>query len=225
MHPARYEALQASIDVLCSPTPLTLEYDAAAPPMPIHFSNPDFLSKFEHPFPRFAQGAFKTALRALYGERLRALRVATETIDEKIGASFRQWGKPTEGTFRFVEKRLRELAPAAAAASSAGPASAASDSEGVCERFYMVGDNPTSDMEGARRANIHHRTSVHPNPQTTTWRGVLVRTGVFKEGDETNGAAAVVDGIGEAVEWILQQEGLGGGGEEGNGAVGDKRKR
>ena len=89
----------------------------------------------------------------------------------------------------------------------------------------MVGDNPTSDMEGARRANIHHRTSVHPNPQTTTWRGVRVRTGVFKEGDETNGAAAVVDGIGEAVEWILQQEGLGGGGEEGNGAVGDKRKR
>ena len=34
--------------------------------MPIHFSNPDFLSKFEHPYPRFAQGAFKIALRALY---------------------------------------------------------------------------------------------------------------------------------------------------------------
>ena len=37
-----------------------------AEPMPIHFSNPDFLSKFEHPYPRFAQGAFKIALRALY---------------------------------------------------------------------------------------------------------------------------------------------------------------
>ena len=32
----------------------------------------------------------------------------------------------------------------------------------------------------------------------TTWTGVLVRTGVFKEGDETNGAAAVVDGVAEA---------------------------
>lgn len=50
-----YEALQTSIDVLCSPTPLSLEFDPNAAPMPIHFSNPDFLSKFEHPFPRFAQ--------------------------------------------------------------------------------------------------------------------------------------------------------------------------
>ena len=50
-----YEALQISIDVLCSPTPLSLEFDPTAAPMPIHFSNPDFLSKFEHPFPRFAQ--------------------------------------------------------------------------------------------------------------------------------------------------------------------------
>jgi ribonucleotide monophosphatase NagD (HAD superfamily) len=60
-----YEALQISIDVLCSPTPLSLEFDPTAAPMPIHFSNPDFLSKFEHPFPRFAQ------VRA----RLRAARV------------------------------------------------------------------------------------------------------------------------------------------------------
>ena len=65
----------------------------------------------------------------------------------------------------------------------------------------MVGDNPTSDMEGVRRANIHHMGS------TTQWRGVLVRTGVYKEGDETNGAHVVVDGIEQAVEWILEQEG------------------
>ena len=79
-----YEAAQVSIDVLCSPTPLKLEYDPQAEPMPIHFSNPDFLSKFEHPFPRFAQGAFKTALLALYRARLRALRVPDELIDERV---------------------------------------------------------------------------------------------------------------------------------------------
>ena len=50
------------------------------------------------------------------------------------------------------------------------------------------------------RANIHHMGS------TTQWRGVLVRTGVYKEGDETNGAHVVVDGIEQAVEWILEQE-------------------
>ena len=66
----------------------------------------------------------------------------------------------------------------------------------------MVGDNPTSDMEGVRRANIHHMGS------TTQWRGVLVRTGVYKPGDETNGASVVVDGIAEAVNWILEREGV-----------------
>ena len=78
--------------------------------MPIHFSNPDVLWKSEHPFPRFGQGAFKLALRALYTERLRFLRVPSETIDERI-AAFKQWGKPTESTFRFLEDRLRELSP------------------------------------------------------------------------------------------------------------------
>ena len=34
----------------------------------------------------------------------------------------------------------------------------------------------------------------------------LVRTGVDKEGDETNSAAVVVDGVREAVDWILAQE-------------------
>ena len=177
---------QAAVDVLCSPTPLTVEYDAHAPPMPIHFSNPDVLWKSEHPFPRFGQGAFKLALRALYTERLRFLRVPSETIDERI-AAFKQWGKPTEATFRFLEDRLRELSP------KPGPVTA--------ERFYMVGDNPTSDIEGARRANIHHRKGGQ-----TSWQGVLVRTGVYKEGDETNGAAAVVDGVAEAVDYILQRE-------------------
>ena len=105
-----YEAHQAAVDVLCSPTPLSIEYDAHAPPMPIHFSNPDVLWKSEHPFPRFGQGAFKLALRALYTERLRFLRVPSEAIDERI-AVFKQWGKPTEATFRFLEERLRELSP------------------------------------------------------------------------------------------------------------------
>ena len=181
-----FEAVQIGVDVLCSPTPLTIEFDQNAPPMPCHFSNPDVLWKSEHPFPRFGQGAFKVALKALYAERLRFLRLPAETIDERI-AAIKQWGKPTDMTFRFLEQRLRELVPM----------------ENVsAERFYMVGDNPTSDIEGTRRANIVHRNS------TTSWDGVLVRTGVYKPGDETNGASVVVDGIAEAVNWILEREGV-----------------
>jgi len=157
--------------------------------MPIHFSNPDFLSKFEHPYPRFAQGAFKTALKALYIQKLRMLRVPEEAIDEKVGASFQQWGKPTAATFRFIENRLDELATP-------------DKKNATVKRYYMVGDNPTSDIEGCRRANIVHRDS------NVSWQGVLVRTGVYKEGDEVNGAVTVQDSINEAVEWILEHEGF-----------------
>ena len=135
--------------------------------------------------------AAQVALLALYKARLRALRVPEETISERIGSSLQQWGKPTAATYRFVEERLRSLAPPDGGP-PAGP--------GTKWCFYMVGDNPTSDMEGVRRANIHHAQS------STEWKGVLVRTGVYKEGDETNGAHVVVDGIEQAVDWILEQE-------------------
>jgi len=69
-----FEALQVCVDVLCSPRPIQLEFDPAAPPVPVHFSNPDVLWKTQHPFARFGQGAFKIALRALYVTRLRHLR-------------------------------------------------------------------------------------------------------------------------------------------------------
>ena len=291
-----YEALQISIDVLCSPTPLSLEFDPNAAPMPIHFSNPDFLSKFEHPYPRFAQ--VRANVRAARVRRAACVRAACVqpvcslrsacciwaarmqwssvrpaahpkrcvrcsvhtqavhtrsserglpcTLLRRAPSRWLSWrctrrgcercgcrrralasgsarrsasgasppprpprptpsrastpssqpprptlaGKPTPGTYRFVEERLRSLAP-----DDGAPVTAETQ---WC--FYMVGDNPTSDMEGVRRANIHHMGS------TTQWRGVLVRTGVYKEGDETNGAHVVVDGIEQAVEWILEQE-------------------
>ena len=143
----------------------------------------------------------------------RCLFAAATAADPKDGSiprlrSFRQWGKPTEATFRFVEERLRELTPDAAAL---GPV--------TTERFYMVGDNPSSDMEGARRANIFHRGKG----SNVSWKGVLVRTGVYREGDETNGAAVVVAGVKEAVEWILEQEKLNPDGSSPGG--GQKRKR
>lgn len=182
MFPGR--RLQIVVDVLCSPSPARREYDAAAPPMPVHFSNPDVLWKAEHPFSRFGQGAFKIALKALYVARLRSLRVPDETVDERVGASLKQWGKPTAPTYRYVEQRLARL-----------------NGQSIT-RYYMVGDNPASDMEGVRRANIFHATTA----KASEWTSILVRTGVYSEGDETNGAHAVVDGVKEAVEYILARE-------------------
>lgn len=66
----------------------------------------------------------------------------------------------------------------------------------------MVGDNPASDIEGVRRANIFHKAQGN----RVEWSGVLVKTGVYKDGDETNGASTTVAGVADAVEWILAQE-------------------
>ena len=44
----------------------------------------------------------------------------SETIDERI-AAFKQWGKPTESTFRFLEDRLRELSPKPVPSRTSGP--------------------------------------------------------------------------------------------------------
>ena len=107
---------------------------------------------------------------------------ARQTITERVAASIQQWGKPTDLTFRFLEDRLRLLA----AGGDTNATAAAPPAMGP-ERFYIVGDNPASDMEGARRANIFHSSegagaasgAAAPRP-ATSWSGVLVRTGVFK---------------------------------------------
>ena len=52
----------------------------------------------------------------------------------------------------------------------------------------MVGDRWESDVEGARTAGL---------------RGVLVRTGLYKEGDESNGTPdGVIDSIADLVDWL-----------------------
>ena len=59
-------------------------------------------------------------------------------------------------------------------------------------KFIMqVGDNPASDMALACLGD-------------ESWRGVLVKTGVFTDNDAQCGADAAVDGVLEAVEHILR---------------------
>jgi ribonucleotide monophosphatase NagD (HAD superfamily) len=55
----------------------------------------------------------------------------------------------------------------------------------------QVGDNPASDMALACLGD-------------ESWRGVLVKTGVFTDNDAQCGADAAVDGVLEAVEHILR---------------------
>ena len=91
-----------------------------------------------------------------------------------------QYGKPEKLTFDYCERLLRENA----------------GKQGVeITNFYMIGDNPDSDIDGANRKE---------------WVSILVRTGVFKgEGNsERHPAKHVVEDMEAAVKLIFQLENI-----------------
>ena len=54
----------------------------------------------------------------------------------------------------------------------------------------MIGDNPLTDIRGARLAGA-------------PWFSILVRGGMWQDGEDDGGADAIVDGVGEAVALVM----------------------
>ena len=68
----------------------------------------------------------------------------------------------------------------------------------------MIGDNTESDIEGAKRqGQLNLKTNGINN-----WKSILVKTGVWKGGEDTNGADFVVEDMEAAYQLILKVEGL-----------------
>ena len=86
------------------------------------------------------------------------------------------YGKPYPSTYRAVEEQIF--------------------SSGLPAQLFFVGDNPKSDIAGANAAG-------------DCWTSVLLRSGVFdgqrQENDAENPGDVVVDGVLDAVKWILKQ--------------------
>lgn len=199
--PDYYEALQLVTDVLLSSRPGEVEFEKDHL-IPIYFSNPDLLSKFKFANARFAQGAFQLALRELYTLRLHSLGADPTTVERRM-KMWIQYGKPTALQYRFAMQRMLEQASATG--------------ERRIRRYYMVGDNPTSDMQGCvnmneARGQLERWSHVLPGalnlPDISPWSGVLVRTGVYKDGDDVNGAIVVVNDVAESVDWIFRDSKL-----------------
>jgi ribonucleotide monophosphatase NagD (HAD superfamily) len=171
------QALQLCVDFLLSSNPVRAELEPVQPP--IHFANPDFLWKSEFPRPRFALGAFKTALRAVYHQRLRGLGLDADQIAARERDRWYQIGKPFVSQYRFAEQRLDEQS------ACIGP-------------FVMVGDNHNTDIKGATAA----AAAAAREGRRRTWKSVLVRTGVWQEGQPTEGATVVLDHAAQALAWI-----------------------
>ncbi|QID86510.1 hypothetical protein GRS66_009142 [Saccharomyces pastorianus] len=155
------------------------------PSIPIYFSNQDLLWANPYKLNRFGQGAFRLLVRKLYSE-LNGEPLQDFTL-----------GKPTKLTYDFAhhvlidwEKRL-----SGTIAQSIGqklPLLGTKPSVSPFHSVFMVGDNPASDIIGA---------------QNYGWNSCLVKTGVYKEGDDLKECkpTMIVDNVFDAVTRTLEK--------------------
>ena len=150
--------------------------------VPYYSSNADLLFAAAYPVPRLAGGSFTVALRALWRAQ----------HGEELAVT--QFGKPERRTYDFARAQLaRWAARAAGGAGSGGGGGGCGGGGGDSfQRIFMVGDNPKSDIRGANAAGA-------------PWISVLLRSGVFRGGDNdpSDPARFVREGVREAVDLAL----------------------
>ncbi|KAI9591571.1 HAD-like domain-containing protein [Syncephalis fuscata] len=139
-----------------------------SPQIPLYFSNPDLLWSNDYPVARYGQGAFRVALEALY-ERITGKKL-----------EYTLFGKPETVTYRYAEQLLRQQLPM-------------QDLSIKPLHVYAIGDNPASDIAGARKYG---------------WNSILVRTGVFQgqDNDVNHPATHVAAHVDDAVQWAFERE-------------------
>jgi len=125
------------------------------------------------PVHRFGSGSFRYCLEALYYEC---------TGSQVLCVHF---GKPHLIQFQYVERMLDQL-------------NQNNGNNEKLSRFYMIGDNPETDIRGANNAGKN-------------WRSVLVKTGIYKH-EKTKLQnilpTIITDDVSTAIDEILEQEGL-----------------
>lgn len=140
----------------------------------VHSCNPDYTFANAYPLPRFAQGAFISALKGIVKDQHNADLVITSV------------GKPTQATYLYAEKVLDNYHKAIHAESgSSAPLPR-------IRTVYMVGDNPLSNIAGA---------NAFQSPTGTEWQSILVETGVHIAGSvPAVTPTTIVHGVKEAVQ-------------------------
>ncbi|KAL4506008.1 hypothetical protein ABPG72_013769 [Tetrahymena utriculariae] len=135
--------------------------------IPIYVAYNDTTYKSEFQLPRIVNGCFTAAIKEIY-----------KTIYKReINLEF--YGKPQLKQFEFArDYTLSHI-----------------DKNHEVTNYYMIGDNPQSDIQGANKIG---------------WTSILVRTGVFQgEGnDDQDPAKYVVNDFYDAIKLIFEQEGI-----------------
>ncbi|KAM0042749.1 putative HAD-superfamily hydrolase, subfamily IIA, HAD superfamily [Helianthus debilis subsp. tardiflorus] len=147
----------------------------------MYFAADDLEYQAVFPSERLGMGAFRIALESIFN------RIHHKPL------KYTSFGKPNPFVFKNAESILMQLQSLTSDADLNGDYKDKKSHH--FETLYMIGDNPSVDIKGARQAG-------HP------WFSILTRTGVFrgKENHSDYPADLVVDTVEEAVEFILQRE-------------------
>ncbi|XP_021809154.1 uncharacterized protein YKR070W isoform X1 [Prunus avium] len=148
----------------------------------LYFAHDDLAYQAAFPTERFGMGAFRIALESIFN------RIHPHALE------YTTFGKPNPFVFKNAELVLKQLVSALHNNLQVATNQANAGSYQF-KTLYMIGDNPSVDINGARQAG-------HP------WFSILTRTGVFK-GKENHAefpADLVVDTVEEAVDFVLRKE-------------------
>ncbi|KAI4288221.1 MAG: hypothetical protein L6R35_002520 [Caloplaca aegaea] len=176
---------------------------------PLDFSNPDLLWSSRHHSPRLGQGAFIASFLGVWAAAAAAVG-PKKTHHRPL--EYTTIGKPSRSTFALAEQRLlkhrRELLFSSSSSSPPPQPPPKKPEEEEVEtpirKVYMIGDNPSSDIQGG---------NAYVSPHGTEWETILVRSGVYDEarmGVPEHTPSVVVEDVWEAVEWALRREEKGG---------------
>lgn len=143
----------------------------------LYFAHDDLKYQGAFPTERFGMGAFRIALQSVFNS------IHPHPLQ------YSAVGKPNPVAFKNAETVLRQLHNLVLGSQDFGGIS-------PFKTLYMIGDNPSVDIKGAKLAG-------HP------WFSILTRTGVFRgrANDNEFPADMVVDTVEEAVNFILEKEG------------------
>ncbi|KAK1321194.1 hypothetical protein QJS10_CPA03g01320 [Acorus calamus] len=148
---------------------------------PLYFASDDLEYQAAFPSERLGMGAFRIALECVFN------RVHGNPL------KYTSFGKPNPSVFKNAEAIMNQL-------QSSISCNSRIMNGGITKQYplktiYMIGDNPSVDINGARKAG-------HP------WFSILTRTGVFrgKENHAQFPADLVVDTVEDGIDYILQKE-------------------
>lgn len=147
----------------------------------LYYSNPDLWWAASYHLPRLGQGGFREAFAGLWNAVTGGAKLSHTIL-----------GKPYQPTYEFAERRLRAHRKTLFGSTGLN---------NPLRKVYMVGDNPESDIKGG---------NGYKSPSGSEWKSVLVRTGVWQDGQEfpEGGKPDIIrDDVGEAVNWALRDAG------------------